>query len=208
MKTAVPFPPPGSRAPVCAALSIVLVLAAIVLRHPLTRTMTLHMLVHIPMVLAAGMLAARALQSGKLPMPSLAKALAVYRGFDECGVPGLLLASFAGAFWMIPRALDAVLLSVPMDVMKLVSLFMVGLVLHDALTRANVVIRLFFLGNFCWMAAVVGIVYQNTPSRLCNFYLATDQQNAGVALVALSICLPLAWLLCAWRRVRGFLRDA
>ncbi|HEU0229887.1 MAG TPA: hypothetical protein VFR20_04900 [Burkholderiaceae bacterium] len=199
----------SSRRFVCIALSVMLLLVAIILRHPLTRTMALHMLVHIPLVVAAGALAARGLESHGRNRPTgpASKALAVYRRFDEYGVPGLLLASFAGAFWMIPRALDEVLSSPYADAWKFISLFAIGLVLRDALARAKPVIRLFFLGNFCWMAAVVGIVYQNIPSRLCNFYLASDQQVAGMGLVALSVLLPLAWLLAAWRRVRVFLRD-
>lgn len=203
------FRPLSSRRFMCVALSAMLLIMAIILRHSLTRTMALHMLAHIPMIVTAGVLAARGLESRSQnrPVGPVSRALAVYRRFDEYGVPGLLLASFAGAFWMIPRALDEVLSSPYADAWKFISLFVIGMVLRDALTRAKPVIRLFFLGNFCWMAAVVGIVYQNIPSRLCNFYLASDQQVAGIGLVALSVLLPLAWLLGAWKRVRVFLRD-
>lgn len=195
------------RAAALAALSVLLLLVAIVFRHALTRTMTLHMFVHIPLVLASGVLAAQALalHSRGRPPGWGARALAVYRQYDEFGVPGLLLASLAGACWMIPRALDYVLVSAPADALKFVTLFLVGLVLHDALSRANTVLRVFFLGNFCWMAAVVGIIYQNTPARLCNFYLASDQQIAGVGLVVLAVFLPLAWLGCVWKQVRRYL---
>ncbi|TAM89454.1 MAG: hypothetical protein EPN41_03710 [Candidimonas sp.] len=116
--------------------------------------------------------------------------------------------SFAGAFWMIPRTLDYVLVSPFANCLKFATLFAVGLVLCDALSRANTIIRLFFLGNFCWMLAVVGIVYQSVPNRLCNFYLASDQRAAGIALVALAVCLPVVWLYGAREQVRRFLRNA
>lgn len=63
------------------------------------------------------------------------------------------------------------------------------------------VVKLFFLGGFCWMAAVVGLLYQNDTTRLCNFYLAGDQVVAGRGLVALSVLLPLACLLRYRRRL-------
>lgn len=191
----------------CLLLAGVLLALVWGLEGPLTATMTRHMFVHIPLLLLCGMLFGRALglyadkSSGRLY-----RALRCYRQYDEFGVPGLLLASFAGACWMLPRTLDFVLASGWADFWKFLSLLIVGMVLYDALCRANVVIKLFFLGNFCWMAAVVGIVYQNNTARLCNYYLLGDQELAGMGLVALAVVLPLLWLLSAHRQVRRFLQ--
>ena len=50
------------------------------------------------------------------------------------------------------------------------------------------------------MTAIVGLLYQDNPARLCNFYLLDDQLRAGQGLVLLSVLLPALWL---WRVLRG-----
>lgn len=188
-------------------VSAALLLFAIVFLRPLTASMALHMLVHIPALLLAGMFAWRAAAArdgGRNAF--LSSVLQRYREYDEFGIPGLLLASFAGAYWMLPKALDQVQAVPWAGVLKFFVLFILGMILLDSLVRANRVIKLFFLGNFCWMAAIVGILYQDDSVRLCNFYLVSDQVVAGRGLLALSIALPVCWLLGNWAAVRRFLR--
>jgi hypothetical protein len=211
MKTLLGSPVPLSRyldARSCLLLAGALLMAAWAFREPLTATMTRHMFVHIPLLLLCGLLLGRvlALRGEHGRGGRLCRVLSHYRQYDEFGVPGLLLASFAGACWMVPRTLDLVLASGWADFGKFVSLLVVGMVLYDSLCRANVVIKLFFLGNFCWMAAVVGMVYQNNTARLCNYYLLGDQELAGIGLVVLAVALPVLWGLAAHRRVRRFMR--
>src|SRR5690606_42002702 len=79
--------------------------------------------------------------------------------------------------------------------------------LCDSLRRANSVIILFFLGNFSWMTAIAGLLYQDNPQRLCNFYLLGDQEIAGRGLVAVAVLVPVAWLLAERRRIRRFLQQ-
>ncbi|GAB2884247.1 hypothetical protein [Paralcaligenes ginsengisoli] len=190
-----------------ALVSVALLLLAIVFVRPLTASMALHMLVHIPALLIAGMFAWRAAAaSGGARNRFLAKVLRRYREYDEFGIPGLLLASFAGAYWMLPKALDQVQALPWAEVLKFFVLFILGMILLDSLARANRVVKLFFLGNFCWMAAIVGILYQDGSVRLCNFYLVDDQVLAGRGLLVLSIALPVLWLLSNWAAVRRFLR--
>ncbi|MBV6306206.1 hypothetical protein KVP10_15035 [Candidimonas humi] len=174
-----------------------LLLLALLFLGPLTSSMALHMFVHIPLILCAGMCTNHAL-AGR-PDGCQGWLLRSWRRFDEFGVPGLLLASLAGAYWMIPKALDQVQAYWWAQAMKFFVLFVLGMILLDSLRRANMVVKLFFLGGFCWMAAVVGLLYQNDTTRLCNFYLAGDQVIAGRGLVALSILLPLACLARYWR---------
>lgn len=172
----------------------------------LTSSMTLHMLVHIPMIVMSGVLAGRALES-MAPSRRISRLLERYSQYNEHGLPGLLLAGFVGAWWMIPKALDDVLLSAPLHFLKFVVLFATGMLLRDAWQRANRVIKLFFLGNFSWMTAIVGLLYQEHPARLCNFYLLGDQEIAGAGLVILSIVLPLGWLLAELGPVLRYLRQ-
>lgn len=182
---------------------------ALVLRPLLTQSMALHMLVHIPMFVIAGALALPVVHvrragcsadtGGAQPAPWLA-------GFDQYGVSGLLYASLTGMYWMIPKALDGVLLSGSAELCKVLSLLLAGLCLRASWARAHRVIKLFFVGGFCWATAIVGLLYQESPQRLCNFYLLDDQTWTGRGLVILAVVIPLAWLyaeVAAHRRCSG-----
>lgn len=197
-----------SPARVCFAGSMLLLIAAVVFRGPLTASMFTHMLLHIPALVLAGVLAATgwSLRGGGFKNRLSAESLRQYKKFNEFGVPGLLLAGFVGAYWMIPKALDQVMVSAPAEWGKFFMLFLAGWLLADSLRRSNNVIRLFFVGNFCWMMAIVGLLYQDNPVRLCNFYLMGDQEAAGVGLVVLAVALPVFWLLLCLKPVRSFLR--
>ncbi|TKR54220.1 hypothetical protein D7I39_16120 [Allopusillimonas ginsengisoli] len=107
---------------------------------------------------------------------------------------------------MIPKALDDVLLSGQADVFKFVSVLAAGWLVQDSALRANNVIQLFFLGNFCWMSAIVGMLYRENPQRLCNFYLLGDQEIAGLGLIVLAVFLPIAWLWARRRYIWRFLQ--
>ena len=51
-----------------------------------------------------------------------------------------------------------------------------------------------FLGNLLAMTAIVGLLYIDSPLRLCNAYLQDDQIRRGQWLVGISSALGLAWL--------------
>jgi hypothetical protein len=154
-----------------------LVLIAVVFRRELTATMALHMLVHLPAIFLAGVLAAPRGRSSY--------------AFNEQGIPGLLLASLVLAYWMIPKALDHVLVSEWAHALKFLSVFVAGMVLSVSLRQAQNVVKLFFVGNFCWMTAIVGLVYQEHATRLCSFYLLGDQALTGMGLVIYAVLLPV-----------------
>jgi hypothetical protein len=115
--------------------------------------------------------------------------------FDSFGISGLLLLLLVSAFWMVPRMLEESLTNMNIEFLKFISLLVLGSVVPSSLNRANWVIQLFFLGNFCGMTAIVGLIYQETPQRLCNSYLIDDQKYTGVGLVCISIGVPLIWCL-------------
>lgn len=118
-----------------------------------------------------------------------------YGKTDEYGIVGLSFFLLLSAYWMIPKALDDVLASFDAELLKFTAFFLAGVVLPGALSRANRVTQLFFLGNFSWMMAMVGLLYQDTAVRVCNSYLLDDQVVAGRGLVALSIAIPVIWFL-------------
>ncbi|SFG45978.1 hypothetical protein SAMN05518865_112150 [Duganella sp. CF458] len=168
-----------------------LVVAALLLRGPLEASMALHMVVQLPMIAVGGALAGRAL-TGK----SARVAGAVAR-WDAHGLAGLVWLLLASAYWMVPRALEQPLTMPLAEAGKFASLFMLGFLLPGALARAAAVIQLFFLGNFCAMMAIAGLLYQDMAQRLCNAYSLNDQVVTGVGLVVASIGIAAAW--CVWQ---------
>ncbi|NYT86904.1 hypothetical protein [Pollutimonas harenae] len=179
-----------------AGMSIALLALAIAFNTVLTRSMALHMLVHIPLILFAGICADVALCSSQGTRSEFWKRGArAWAQYNEQGIPGLLWGTLFAAYWMIPKSLDDVLLIPILALVKYAGLFFTGMVLFDSLRRANSVVKLFFLGNFSWMMAIVGLIYQDQTSRLCNAYLLSDQEMTGKGLVVLAVAVPIVWLL-------------
>lgn len=171
-----------TRATVAAVAAAALAVPAV--RHGLEADMALHMLVEFPLVAAIGAFAARGL-------PRLAAAFAP---FDRLGLARSHPASLAPAFWMIPAALDAALASGVANAAKFASLALAGFALRGAWQRSPPVVEAFFVGNFAWMCATVGLLYQEAETQLCLNYLADGQQRAGRGLVVVAIAAGAAWL--------------
>lgn len=182
-----------------AAAALACLAGALIWREPLTARMSSHMLVQIPLLVMAGAWAGQAWgawhaacgRDGGVGSSRVRHAWS----YNEYGMPGLLFVSLVGACWMVPKALDDALVDWRMAVFKLVGLPVTGWILWASWRRSNTVVKLFFLGNFCWMSAIVGLIYQDQPVRLCNAYLQDDQAWTGGGLIALSIALPILWLL-------------
>ncbi|WP_460837136.1 hypothetical protein [Noviherbaspirillum agri] len=163
---------------------------AMAARQPLELTMARHMLVQIPMLVAGGFLlgcfcrTAASQETGRR-----------FAAFNENGLSGLSVFLLVSAYWMIPKALDDATASSSVEQAKFLTLVLAGFFLPLSLARANTVIQLFFVGNFSSMTAVVGLLYQDAPVRLCNAYLQDDQQHAGVGLVIIALTVPVLWYL-------------
>ncbi len=170
-----------------AAIALVpLGLAAPSMRGWLESSMSLHMLVQMPLLAAAGFAAAAALPARD------AKALAVRVGG---ALPCLLVASLASTFWMIPRALDLALFEPAIEAAKFVTLpLLVGAPLALAWPRLGVLGRGFVWTNLASMLAVLGWLYRASPLRVCNAYRISEQQQTGEWLVFLAIVTFVGWL--------------
>lgn len=169
------------------AAGLACLLAAAVPRHWLEASMLRHMLLQLPLLLAAGGLLAGAFA---FRAPVWLRHGARFDQHGLCGLTALLLVS---AYWMIPRALEQSL-SLPLaESAKFGSLLLAGAVLPGSLRRANAVVQLFYLGNLSWMMAFAGIQYQNLPQRLCNAYRLDDQADTGMALVIASVAIAVVW---------------
>ena len=186
-------------------LAVVAMGLAVGLRVSLTALMSLHMLVQIPLLVLAGLFAEQAWRGWHALSGAAPAAQNRHWSWDEYGIPGLLLVSLIGACWMIPKALDDALTDWRVAAFKYLGLPVCGWVLQASLRHSNVIIKLFFLGNFCWMSAIVGMVYLDQPIRLCNAYLQDDQDWSGRGLIALAIVLPSSWLLAELKPIWKFL---
>ena len=143
--------------------------------------MARHMLVEFPLLMALGAI----LASARIDF--------LLEAFDRYGLTGWTFATLVLAFWMIPAALDAALGSAAVNGAKYASLVAAGFMLRSAMRRSPVVLEAFFIGNFVWMSATVGLVYQEVETRLCLNYVADSQQRAGGGLVSAAIAVLIAW---------------
>lgn len=162
---------------------LLLLAAALLWRRPLEASMLLHMIAQLPMILLGGLL---------LAGPAARRSARVAR-YDRHGLSGLTALLLVTAYWMIPRALEQSI-SMPLaELGKFLSVAALGLLLPGTLARANTVIQLFYLGNFCAMTAIAGMLYQDLPERLCNAYLQDDQVLTGACLTIASVAAAVAW---------------
>ena len=140
-----------------------------------------HMLVQIPLLALAGSLVAHGASGGRG---------AVFAGFNTGGVPGLLVALFAAAAWMLPRMLDAALRSALMEAAKFITVpLLVGAPLALSWPLLPHVARGFIWANLVSHAAVLGWLYSVAPNRLCTRYLFDQQAVLGAALLVVALAM-------------------
>ncbi|ASL76459.1 MULTISPECIES: hypothetical protein [Ralstonia solanacearum species complex] len=175
-------------------LPLVLLLAPV--RNGVESTMALQMLVEFPLVMASGWVAsrivARRLGDGR-----------VVEAVMRMGLAPLVGATLCLMFWMVPLALDLARLDAGINAAKLGSLFVAGGALEHGLRRAPGGGLVFFAGNMVWMLATVGLLFHDTPSRLCANYLLDDQRLTGVGLLGYAVAVA-AGLVLHLRRLPGF----
>lgn len=172
-----------------------LLLALPPLRPALQATMTAQMLLQLPFLALAGWLIAAG-----VPRP-VREGIARWNGH---GIAGLLLASFTGALWMIPRMMDASATDPWATAAKLLSVpLLIGLPIALSWPLAGFVVRGVFVLEGVATAFRLGWLYLISPDRLCANYLLGDQQRLGRGLIAIGVLLTavLAWQLI-WGRVR------
>lgn len=166
---------------------VLLLGGAFLFRGALEATMLGHMVAQIPMIFFGGLLL-----GGRVVRNS-----ALLASHDRHGLTGLTALLFISAYWMIPRALEFSLTMPGYELAKFASWALLGAVLPASIARANIVIQLFYLGNFCAMTAIGGMLYQDVPEQLCNAYLKDDQALTGAFLIIVAVAAAVGW--CIYR---------
>jgi len=139
-----------------------------------------HALVQLPLLVLLGLVLGRAVET-RWPGQG---------GFNDDGIPGLVLASGVAAIWMLPRSMDAALTSGWVEALKFASVpGLVGLPLGASWSRLGPVARSFVLANGVSMLWTLGWLYAIAPVRVCNFYLRGDQALLGQLYLGLGFAL-------------------
>lgn len=155
-------------------------------KHALETSMTAQMLVQIPLLTAVGYLLHAAVPQ------RVASGIA---GWNHRGITGLVLASFALMFWMLPRSMDAAVTDPAIDLARFVSVpLLVGLPLGMSWPRMSFVVRGVLLSEAIAMLFRLGWLYVVSPVRFCNNYLLGDQQRLGECMIAIGAVI-LLWLI-------------
>lgn len=174
----------GPRPAAAVATVALAVLALAPVRELLESRMTLQMLVQFPLVIVAGWLIARAMPPGWRRHVDR---------WNAHGIAGLLAAALVLAVLMVPRVLDLALVDARVEAAKGLALVGCGAALQLSWRRAGLLVQGFFLGNVLPMTAAVGLLYEESPLRLCNAYLLDDQARLGQGLVAMAVLVGVAW---------------
>jgi|TARA_B100002003_G_scaffold208114_1_gene202647 hypothetical protein len=164
-------------------LFLVLLLAS----EKLELTMVGHVLIQLPLLVICGWLIAPSLP------PRWKSAIEKY---NEYGIPGILIVTFAVAYWMLPRSLDAALATPFMEFTKFVTLpMLIGIPLALSWPLLAPVAKGFVIGNLLSMLTVLGWLYTQAPIRLCNYYLINEQQQVGTLLLTITAGIALYFTL-------------
>jgi hypothetical protein len=142
--------------------------------HKMQSQMIWHMGIQIPLIILCGALL---IHPWRIVIKSLLSFMDYAGVFSWLSVSGILV------IWMLPISLDLAVSSESINIIKIISLLFAGAILNATLNSSHMIVQYFFTINIAWMTIVVGILYQEMPSRLCNAYLLDDQVTAGIVLV-------------------------
>jgi len=167
-----------------AAAALVGVLVLPPVKQALEASMSSQMLLQFPLLIAVGLLVARALP---------ARVVAFLDDWNHLGIVGIVLLSVASAFWMVPRLIDASVTDPWIGLAKYLSLpLLVGLPLALSWPRMSFVVKGVFLLEGIATFFRLGWLYLAWPDRLCTLYLQGDQQRLGKALLLIGTALFFA----------------
>lgn len=153
----------------------------------LESNMTLYMLVQIPGLTACGCLYGSVLRPR---LPSWCSEL------DKSGIAGLLTAVFTIGYWILPRSVDAAINMPEVDALKFISLVLLaGIPLGISWPRTHALTRGIVWANVIAMLLVMSWLYLSAPVRLCNNFLAEQQQFLGKSMMAVGFTVAVYFII-------------
>lgn len=182
-----------------AAAGLWLALAAPPIRTWLESSMTLHMLVQLPLLAMIGFCIGTAWLESR-PNGIAARALAGVQSFNSGGATGLIAASFVMILWMLPRSLDLARLDLAADALKFTTISAAGIAVALSWPRVPAIARAVVHLEVIATLFRFGWGYLAADQRLCLVYLAGDQQRTGELLLWLGAAYAIA---VVWRPMFG-----
>lgn len=156
----------------------------------LESSMVGYMLVQIPGLIAGGYFIGKLLS---FRFPEWGK------DFNPGGVPGLLIAIFTIAYWILPRSVDAAINNTIVDVVKCISLPLIaGVPLTRSWRKLNSHVKGFVWANLVAMLFVMGWLYLSAPVRVCNNFLQRQQNLLGEAMLIVGFIIALYFVFQAF----------
>lgn len=167
-------------------LTAFVVLALPPMQQFLEQSMVTHMLVQIPVLVIIGWMLGK-----KLPENWKSKITL----WNRWGITGMVLAVIIMTYWMLPRALDAAISEWHFELVKFVTVPIMGIALSLSWPLlhpiAQGVLKLEFWATFMRL----GWLYLDLPDRLCANYLLGDQRILGQLLLLGGSAWAVAWTL-------------
>jgi hypothetical protein len=167
------------------SLGLVLVLSIPPIRHGLEASMMGQMLIQIPLLALAGYILGIGLRK-RIP-PLLSR-------YNQYGINGLLIVSFANIYWFLPRSIDAALNSAYFETLKYITVpLLIGFPLALSWRSLHLTVKGFVWANVISMFFVMGWFYASSPIRLCNNYLTEQQLQLGNSFMFISVFLLISF---------------
>ncbi|WML26213.1 hypothetical protein [Neobacillus sp. OS1-33] len=167
------------------SLGLVLVLSIPPIRHGLEESMIGQMLIQIPLLALAGYILGIGLRKRMSPLLSR---------YNQYGIPGLLIVTFANIYWLLPRSIDASLNHAFFETIKFITVpLLIGFPLALSWGSLHLTVKGFVWANVISMFFVMGWFYANSPIRLCNNYLTEQQLRLGNSFMLISVFLLISF---------------
>lgn len=148
--------------------------------------MVIHMHMQMPLLIIVGMLFTPFL---KERFPNF------FEKWNENGIPGILLFFIVLSYWMIPRAMDDALTSIPVEVFKFISLpFLAGVPLRDSWKKLTPLVKKVLYVLLVIEFGLLGYLYIFSDTQLCNNYVIAEQQALGWTFVIFAVCIFIYYL--------------
>ncbi len=169
--------------------TVFLIITASPMASYLEASMLLHVLIQIPVLAVIGYVC------GKILLKELV-VTSLLEKYNDKGIPGILLASLALAFWMLPRMLDSSLNEPFWAITKYTSIpLLIGLPIALSWPQMGSITRGLIKIEFLTMLFRLSWIYIVSPVRLCNLYQLNEQILLGKSLLVLAFLIAFIWII-------------